>query len=522
MDLSAALRAGPALLRRRAAAILPYYLLAASAPAMARVPALVCVGAAVAYLAATGRLDPLFGALDGFEPGTGSGVGTGPEPTSPSPADPTALPGGPDAVLPPELVAALRGLVTPTTVLLVLAGALASLVVLVVARGATAAGALAAVDAGLRGEDPLPAGAAGIRRHWSAFVALAVLRAGAYLSAGALLVAVGVAAPLVAALLFVPLSVALLGLELVLAFAGPAIVVDDVDLLGGLRGALGLATRRPAAYLLLLVVGAAAFVGLAVVGLTLAVAGAARVAGLLSVLVVFPAVDGVRVALYAGRDPPLRLTADSTPDGVSDGGSIAGGVRRVGRTLRDGLGALAGFVRDHPGANVGGAAFLAAGVAAGWRLTAPHGVTFPAPSDPGAAFGAVPVDAFLNIAANNWLVAASASYGGVAVGLPTAAALLFNGALIGALAGVFEPVTVLGLVVPHGIVELPAIAVAGGLGLHLGRVGWAALRGRRSAAAVGEELGTTLRVLVGLAVVFVVAAGIEAFVTPLVGAALLG
>ncbi|MFB6161355.1 MAG: stage II sporulation protein M, partial [Haloferacaceae archaeon] len=202
--------------------------------------------------------------------------------------------------------------------------------------------------------------------------------------------------------------------------------------------------------------------------------------------------------------------------------TVAASARAVGRALRDGLGALASFVGEHPGANVAGGGVLALGAVAGWGLTAPHGVTLAPPGDPGSAFGAVPVGPFLDIAANNWLVAAGTGYGGLAVGLPTAAALLFNGALVGALLGLFDPVVFLGLVAPHGVVELPAIAVAGGLGFHLGRVGWEAVRGRRSAAAVGDELGEAFRVLVGLAVVFVVAAGIEAFVTPLVGAAVLG
>jgi uncharacterized membrane protein SpoIIM required for sporulation len=69
---------------------------------------------------------------------------------------------------------------------------------------------------------------------------------------------------------------------------------------------------------------------------------------------------------------------------------------------------------------------------------------------------------------------------------------------------------------------VPALAVAGGLGLHLGRVGLRALRGRTDAEAVADELVRAWRVLVGLAFVFVLAAFVEAFITPLVAGRVLG
>ncbi|MFB6303710.1 MAG: stage II sporulation protein M, partial [Haloferacaceae archaeon] len=134
MDLAAALRAGPALLRRRPAGVLPYYLLVASVPTVARVPLVVATGVAGAWLAATGRLDPVFAALRDldFAARTGAGPGAG---------DPTGAgtgPGGPG--LPDALIDAAAGLVTPTTVALVGAGAAATVALAVLARAATAAG----------------------------------------------------------------------------------------------------------------------------------------------------------------------------------------------------------------------------------------------------------------------------------------------------------------------------------------------------------------------------------------------
>ncbi|MFB6303388.1 MAG: stage II sporulation protein M, partial [Haloferacaceae archaeon] len=299
--------------------------------------------------------------------------------------------------------------------------------------------------------------------------------------------------------------------ELAVAFAGAAVVVDGVGAVPALRRGAGLATERPGAFLLYGGVAAAVLVGTGIVGSVLAAAGAPRLLGVVTALLVVPGLDGVRVALYAEREP----------------GALAApthGIRiRVTAALRNGLAAVVRFVRDHPGANGGSAAVLTAGAALGWLAVAPYRLSLsPEAGEMGAAFGAVPVGPFLNIAANNWLVAAGTGYGGLALGLPAATALLFNGALVGVVAGAVDATVVAALVVPHGVVELPAIVVAGGLGLHLGRVGTAALRGRRDAAAVGAALGEALRVLVGLGVVLVVASGIETVVTPRIAAAVLG
>jgi uncharacterized membrane protein SpoIIM required for sporulation len=155
-------------------------------------------------------------------------------------------------------------------------------------------------------------------------------------------------------------------------------------------------------------------------------------------------------------------------------------------------------------------------------VMAGYGIRIGAPDDPGAVFGTVPVGPFVNISVNNWLVATHAGFSGLFAGVPTVATLLFNGLLVGAVAGVVEPLLFAALVVPHGIIELPAIAVAGGVGLRLGHVGWGTWRGARPRSALVDEIGRTWRVVVGLAVVFVVAGFVEAFVTPQVAAAVLG
>jgi uncharacterized membrane protein SpoIIM required for sporulation len=85
-----------------------------------------------------------------------------------------------------------------------------------------------------------------------------------------------------------------------------------------------------------------------------------------------------------------------------------------------------------------------------------------------------------------------------------------------------DPVAFLALVAPHGVIEIPAIVIAGSAGLSLGGVGVGAVRGRYSDDDVAAAIRRVYRVLLGLVPLFVVAALIEAFLTPLVASAVLG
>jgi len=105
------------------------------------------------------------------------------------------------------------------------------------------------------------------------------------------------------------------------------------------------------------------------------------------------------------------------------------------------------------------------------------------------------------IAANNWLVSATAVFGGVALGVPTAVDMLLNGFIIGAVAGVVEPIVFLVLVASHGIIEVPAILIAGRLGLHVGWTVLGVFRGSRSSTELAGVLRLAYRVLLGLAII---------------------
>ena len=118
---------------------------------------------------------------------------------------------------------------------------------------------------------------------------------------------------------------------------------------------------------------------------------------------------------------------------------------------------------------------------------------------------------------NNAWVAATCLFLGVALGLPVLSALWLNtlnvAVGIGLMSSVGRGGVVLGLLLPHGLLELTAVFVAAGTGLKLG---WTVVDpGRRSRSAALAEQGRSVVVMaLGLACVLLVSGVIEAFVTP--------
>lgn len=118
---------------------------------------------------------------------------------------------------------------------------------------------------------------------------------------------------------------------------------------------------------------------------------------------------------------------------------------------------------------------------------------------------------------NNARVGMLAFAVGIAWCVPTAAVLLLNGANLGVAAGLFHAAGraphFWGLVLPHGLLEITAVAIAGGAGLHLG---WTLIApgDRRRAVALAEEGRRIVVIVAGLVVVFLVAGVLEAFITP--------
>jgi uncharacterized membrane protein SpoIIM required for sporulation len=146
------------------------------------------------------------------------------------------------------------------------------------------------------------------------------------------------------------------------------------------------------------------------------------------------------------------------------------------------------------------------------------GVTDRKPEGPGLGLP-VTTEAALStqIFTNNIRVALAAFAGGISAGLLTAAALLFNGLLLGVVTGLAvgagNAAQLVQLTVPHGVLELSCIVVAGAAGL---RLGWAVVApGRRPRAeALVAEAGPAVELALGTAPWLVVAGLVEGFVTP--------
>ncbi|MFD5715969.1 stage II sporulation protein M [Streptomyces pharetrae] len=131
-------------------------------------------------------------------------------------------------------------------------------------------------------------------------------------------------------------------------------------------------------------------------------------------------------------------------------------------------------------------------------------------SHPAASFAA-------QVWTNNAQAAALCLVMGVFLGLPVIGILFLNmlnlGIGFGLMSGAGRLDTFLGLVLPHGLLELTAVFVAAGTGL---RLGWTVIdpgpRTRR--AALAEEGRAAIGMAIGIALVLFVAGAIEGFVTP--------
>jgi len=106
---------------------------------------------------------------------------------------------------------------------------------------------------------------------------------------------------------------------------------------------------------------------------------------------------------------------------------------------------------------------------------------------------------------------------GIFGAIGTVIVLVFNGMFVGEAAGLFhaagQPGKFWGLILPHGLIELTAVCVAGGAGLKLG---WSMIApgDRTRIEALGDEGRQSVPIVLGLILVFVIAGLVEGFVTP--------
>jgi uncharacterized membrane protein SpoIIM required for sporulation len=121
---------------------------------------------------------------------------------------------------------------------------------------------------------------------------------------------------------------------------------------------------------------------------------------------------------------------------------------------------------------------------------------------------------------NNVQVAFLAFALGITLGIGTVFVIVQNALFLGVLAGSFDALGRSGvfwsLVLPHGMLELTAVCIAGGAGL---RMGWALVDpgDRLRITALGEEAREAGLVVLGVIPAFVIAALIEGFLTGTTG-----
>jgi uncharacterized membrane protein SpoIIM required for sporulation len=494
MDLSAAVTATTATLRRRPADLLPFYLLGTAIPVIARLGTFAALAGIYLHLELTGRLAAAGDALAGVEP-------------PPETQDPEALQAWADGLTP-----AFEPLLTPTVVLLFTAGVVATAAIAILAYAVVSAGQLSAVIAALRDEHGLVGGIAGARSRWLTFLGLYVAELLLWVGVVALgSIAVGaafLANPFLGAAVAVGgLLVGFVALAFVrtlFAFAPVAVVVDDAGVVGGVEGAGGFVRSNPVDAAAYLVVAVGTLVAVASVASGSAFLGGGPVVALASAVVVAPALDLLKTVLYGdyrGAVDPV------SPPEAGVRAQLVGGLRRGWREL-------VGFVRSTPGSHALALAVALGFGAVGWTAAAPFAEAVPT-SIEGRLVGHVPPVAALTFFGNNWGVAIATAFSGVGLALPALSSLAFNGVVLGATAALEENLAALvAFVVPHGIFEIPALVVSGALGVHLGAVSWRAFRGRASREQFADALETAFWVTVGIGIVIAVAAVIEGFVSP--------
>ena len=134
-----------------------------------------------------------------------------------------------------------------------------------------------------------------------------------------------------------------------------------------------------------------------------------------------------------------------------------------------------------------------------------------------AYYSSAPASEFAaSVFSNNVLVAFAAFALGILLCVGTLLVLITNGANLGVVLGLFAAVgqqpKFWGLVLPHGMLELTSVFIAGAAGLCLG---WTLIDPgeRPRLTALAEEGRRTVVIVIGLILTFAVAGAIEGFVT---------
>ncbi len=171
---------------------------------------------------------------------------------------------------------------------------------------------------------------------------------------------------------------------------------------------------------------------------------------------------------------------------------------------------------------------IAAAVVAGaWLATTPGAIDYAMPADYRQYYVEEAFESYysegpawlfaIRLFVNNATIAIRMFGAGIALGLPTVGIAAVNGWYVGVAGSVMTAAgrgwTFWRLILPHGLLELGSIFVAGGAGLH---VGWAAIApgDRTRGTAIREEGRAASVVAFTAAAALALAAALEAWITP--------
>ena len=491
---------------RKPGDLLAFYILGGAIPAIARVIPFFGILLIGVFLWVTGTIDAIRTEIGGIE-------GTAPNPEQ----NPEAFTAWMD-----QIWTAIESAFTPLTgmvsILTLVAAVLIAIGLTIFLYALASAGQLATCYARLRDERGMVAGIAGTRRFWLSILGLYVLETVFWILVSVfLLIGLGLStvfsmAILDTAILLVPIwligsfvwVVSILAVRAVFAFAPVAVVVDDTTAFGSLTNVVGFIRSAPVEAIFYYGVSLIVSIGFASVLSVFSMVSAGTIVPLITLLIVTPALDLLKTALYGsyrGRIAPPAPIESSVRSQLTSG-------------IRRGVYGLAGFIRSTPGIHAFVVVLGVGTFVAGWMIAAPLEAITTA-SIATRTQDIFPPTTALEFFGNNWMVALTTAFSGLALAIPALFSIAFNGVFLGVTARLeVEPLELLAFVVPHGIFEIPAIIFAGALGVHLGIAFWKALSGSIDRSAFADELERAFWVMIGIGVLLAIAGFIEGFISP--------
>lgn len=138
-------------------------------------------------------------------------------------------------------------------------------------------------------------------------------------------------------------------------------------------------------------------------------------------------------------------------------------------------------------------------------------------SDGSGANGFFPPLTTTGLAINNLTAMFVLLLGSVSFGLVTLAGLVLNGLLIGAVLGIavqqLQPIVVVALILPHGVLEIPALLIAAAVSLRFARLTVRYIRGLETELVTTQDIREAGWLVATAATLIIIAAYIEANIT---------